>query len=518
MMLDSQEVQTLKNLIRDSFRIRENQDPVYVDLGGNLQRFSSAQHQVIFGRRGSGKSCLQVHFLRQAEINKDPLAIYIGVDEIKRLGFPDVLIRILLGVFQRLPGAKGRIFGLLKTPQSSIVRSLKELLDNPENADVSQKDTRAAEGGVDIKPGSGTPGVTVKARRGREVTTTFKSKKLDHLERHLQDYKEALRSSIKGTWHTVFVLVDDFYLIKKDLQPYVVDYLHRLFRGTDAYLKIGTIRHRTQLRVHAGQTIGVELAQDVEEISLDKTFESFEETNSYLHSMLLEMGAVGHKEINVAGLFNNDAPRALTLASGGVPRDFLNIFVDAIDLSVRAGKLDRLTPTFIYKAAALHSYNSKLANIQEEAGYDAEALGRVFADLVTFCLKEKRKTAFLVNIEDAREYPEQHELLQQLMDFKLIHVISQNTSAASGRQGRYVAYTLDFSIFMEPRRRGIEIVEFWKIDDQRRSIGVRESPDYSLARAAAAEANENVLPVDEIVNSIETDTQAAIPETGLPTV
>jgi hypothetical protein len=517
-MLESQEVQSLKNLIRDSFRIRENQDPVYVDLGGNLQRFSSAQHQVLFGRRGSGKSCLQVHFLRQAANNKDPLAIYVGVDEIKRLGFPDVLIRILLGVFQRLPKARGRLFGLLNTPQKKIVGSLINLLDDPENADVSQKETRDSEGGIGVKPGAGMLGVNVKTKRGREVTTTFQSKKLDHLERHLQDYKEALRSSIKGKWPTVFILVDDFYLIKKDLQPYVVDYLHRLFRGTDAYLKLGTIRHRTQLRVHEGQTIGVELAQDVEEISLDKTFESFEETNSYLHSMLAEMGRVGHKDMDVAALFNNDAPRALTLASGGVPRDFLNILVDAIDISVRAGKSDRLTPTYIYKAAAQHSYKSKLANIQEEAGYDAEALSKVYADLVSFCLKERKKTAFLVSIEDARQHPDQNELLQQLMDFKLIHVISQNTSAASGRQGRYVAYTLDFSIFMEPRRRGIEIIEFWKVDDQRRSIGIREAPDYSLARVAAAAASADVLPVEQIVDSIEADDGAAIPETGVPQV
>lgn len=515
-MLDSQEVRTLQNLIRDSFRIRENQDPVYVDLGGNLQRFSSPQHQVLFGRRGSGKSCLQVHFLRQAANNKDPLAIYIGVDEIKRLGFPDVLIRILLGIFQRLPRAKGRFFGLLSTPQSKIVKGLKHLLDDPENADVSQKDMRNAEGAIDLKPGPAGAGIDLRAKRGREVTTTFKSKKLDHLERHLQDYKEALRGSIEGAWSTVFILVDDFYLIKKGLQPYVVDFLHRLFRGTDAYLKIGTVRHRTLLRVHEGQTIGVELAQDVEEISLDKTFESFEETNTYLHSMLAEMGAVGHQGMNVAGLFNNDAPRALTLASGGVPRDFLNIFVDAIDMSVRAGKTDRLTPTFIYKAAAQHSYKSKLANIQEEAGYDAEALAKIYADLVNFCLKEKKKTAFLVGIEDARNHPDQHELLQQLMDFKLIHVISQNTSAASGRQGRFVAYTLDFSIFMEPRRRGIEIVEFWKVDDQRRPIGVRESPDYSLARAASAAANDGALSVEEIVDSMEADNGVANPETGAP--
>ena len=123
-MLESNEVVLLKHLIRDSFRIRENQNPIYVDLGGNLQRFSSAQHQVVFGRRGSGKSCLQVHFLCKAKAEKTSLAIYIGADEIKTLGFPDVLIRLLLSLFESVPGSKGRFFGLIATAQSRVVKDL----------------------------------------------------------------------------------------------------------------------------------------------------------------------------------------------------------------------------------------------------------------------------------------------------------------------------------------------------------------------------------------------------------
>ena len=79
--------------------------------------------------------------------------------------------------------------------------------------------------------------------------------------------------------------------------------------------------------------------------------------------------------------------------------------------------------------------------------------------------------------------PHEHDLIQQLMDFKLVHVVEPDTSAASGRPGRYEAYTLDFSLFMEPRRRNIEIVEFWKIDSSRRRQGLREAPIYPLVRA-----------------------------------
>jgi hypothetical protein len=75
------------------------------------------------------------------------------------------------------------------------------------------------------------------------------------------------------------------------------------------------------------------------------------------------------------------------------------------------------------------------------------------------CLREKRKTAFLIAQSEAASHPGEHELIQQLLDFKLIHVIEPDTSAASGRTGRCEAYALDFALFMEPRLRGLEHVE-----------------------------------------------------------
>jgi len=221
--------------------------------------------------------------------------------------------------------------------------------------------------------------------------------------------------------------------------------------------------------------------------------------------MLQSMAGRVSKDFQVAEMFNPDAPRALTIASGGVPRDFLNIFVDAIDASLQAGKSERLTPTFVYKASAALSYKNKLTNIKEEAGYDSAALEKLFIDLLIFCLKEKKKTAFLISREDAQKFPVENELLQQLMDFKLIHLIESNTSAASGRAGRFAAYTLDFSLFMDPRKRGIEIVEFWKTDDQRRPIGVRESPDYPLGRLKAVLESAGQADAEDVLGSVENE-------------
>jgi len=160
-----------------------------------------------------------------------------------------------------------------------------------------------------------------------------------------------------------------------------------------------------------------------------------------------------------------------------------------------------------------HSYRTKLQNIRDDLAGDAEPLARLFADLWQFCLREKKKTVFLISQDDAQHYAQHHELIKQLMDSRLIHIVEPDTSAASGRPGRYEAYTLDFSIFMEPRRRGIEIVKFWETDDQRRRLGLREAPIYPLDRLDGV-LNNNT-PAESQLASLEAEGRAAAAEGGV---
>ena len=282
-------------------------------------------------------------------------------------------------------------------------------------------------------------------------------------------------------------------------------------------MKVATIRHRTTLLKNQPQTVGVELAQDVEEINLDRTLEDLEETQSFLSRMLHLLGERAGVP-DVIELFNPDALQALTLASGGVPRDFLNIFVHAVDAAIAEGKPRWVTPKHVYKGAGRLSYQTKLRHLREDANGDAGGLERLLVDLMHFCLKEKRKTGFLVSQEETQRHAREHDLIQQLMDFKLIHVVEPDTSAASGRAGRYEAYTLDFSLFMEPRWRGIEVVEFWKRGDDRHRVGVRELPVYSLGRAGRAFRDatgtvgpEQFLEDGEREEAAEADKKAARP-------
>ena len=118
---------------------------------------------------------------------------------------------------------------------------------------------------------------------------------------------------------------------------------------------------------------------------------------------------------------SEDGRKDLVLLSGGVPRDYLNIFIGGLERSRRLRSRRRVTPTELRQSAAALSQNTKFRDLRTDAGAEVPALETLFVDLVKFCLTEKRKTAFLISKDDVAAYPEVHGLIQQLMDFKLIH-------------------------------------------------------------------------------------------------
>jgi hypothetical protein len=504
-------IDKLSNLIRDSFRVRPNEDPVYIDVSGNLDRVRSKQHQVIFGRRGSGKSCLLVHYHRSVAKKDGTFSIYIDADELKRLGYPDVLIRLLLRITEEARRAsESRAEALLRWVARRPSRlkaqalELRELLNLAEQAEIKQesKSGRSATGETKLGKGPLAGGGSFSSERQEGITSSFKEAKLDKLERQFPDFKRNLEGGFAKSGHqAAAVIVDDFYLFPRGIQPDVLDYLHRLLRGTSFYLKLGTVRHRTTLLRGTDQPIGVSPTEDVEELNLDRTFEHFEATKEFLESMLDSMA--NQVDIDSTGSFISAEGRLdLTLASGGVPRDYLNIFVEAVQ-NARSVNQKRITRKSVYKGAGRVSYRTKLKNLREDVGDDAKRIELVYSDLVTFCLKEEKKTGFLISQDEVRSRPDAHEIIQQLMDYKLIHVIEPDTSAASGRTGRFEAYTLDFSLFMEPRLRGIKHIEFWRTDPKRSPAGVREAPHYSLERASVAAQGEPTESTEAVLEQLE---------------
>jgi hypothetical protein len=118
--------------------------------------------------------------------------------------------------------------------------------------------------------------------------------------------------------------------------------------------------------------------------------------------------------------------------------------VGAEDVNVAAGEYD----------------SSKREEFKRDTLDDNLTLEDEFRRLREFCLDKNNINCFLL---DKEQYGEEVDLIHELVDLKLIHLVRSRVTV-SGRRGRiYEAYMLDLSQYAGARkRRKLEMVEFWK--------------------------------------------------------
>ena len=74
--------------------------------------------------------------------------------------------------------------------------------------------------------------------------------------------------------------------------------------------------------------IGTEVGAVILDIDLDYTLDKFSTLKSFMNNLLIEANRNSEANIDVEPLFMGDGFSQLCLASGGVPRDFLSLFVN----------------------------------------------------------------------------------------------------------------------------------------------------------------------------------------------
>jgi len=159
----------------------------------------------------------------------------------------------------------------------------------------------------------------------------------------------------------------------------------------------------------------------------------------------------------------------------------MNILVRAIDIGRDRGKR-RLEVLLLNEAANLFLRETKRQDLSSDNAEQTANIENFLKDLTIFCVDEKKKNLFLLSKDDLESHPTQQEILKQLLDFRFIHQVHENTSA-SGQTGRYEAYMLDVGLYAHPQRRGnnkVVEVPFWQKDDQYRSDAIRNSPTYRI--------------------------------------
>ena len=237
-------------------------------------------------------------------------------------------------------------------------------------------------------------------------------------------------------------------------------------KGNNLWLKIGTIRHRTRWYIHSDPPIGVKLGDDADEIDLDLTLEKYASAKEFLKKILRSFiescGSFSIQEILV-----DDAVDRLVLASGGVARDFLGIFRKSINVArEREHRQNTRGPKVGIEdvnTAAGEYDTSKREEFKKDTLDDSSELEEEFLRIVTFCTDQVETNVFLLD-KDARG--KEVELIQELVDLRLLHKVRDRVTLKSGQSGKiFEAYMLDVSQYTGSRkRRGLDIIEFWRPD------------------------------------------------------
>ena len=280
------------------------------------------------------------------------------------------------------------------------------------------------------------------------------------------DYQQIFRDMSALSDGDSYLFLDDLYQIARSDQPNVIDYFHRIAKDNGLWLKIGTIRHRSDWYRIGNPPTGVKLGDDVEEIDLDVTLEKYAIAKRFLLTILQKFA--NECDIKLSELLTDGAQDRLVLASGGVARDFLAIFRRSISVS-REQESIRITSEHVNEASGEYE-NSKREDFRRDSADDENELNNVFQQVVDFCLKTNNSNCILV---DKNSRTRIVDLIHQLVDLKMLHLARSRVTIRTRPGDIFEAYMLDFSQYSGARRRrGLNVIEFWKSEDALRKASL----------------------------------------------
>lgn len=482
-MTDRESLRRIISYLEENLRASKRAGLPFLDPRNFRSRILNKQNHVVFGRRGAGKTSL----LSSLESQDGILALRINLEDYKRITFPNIILYTLIELFDQLEKQIGKRYPLYRLHFSAFryrrdLRQLRKTLDEkihePDHTEQNERTLNSLEGGIQGSQG-GLDGGLVKGRE-KEVSRSVQKSKLDFLNLEFPNYKKAVRASAEVLGKTpVFLLLDDFYFVRKTDQPKLIDYLHRLAKGAELFLKLATIKHRTKLYTQTGESyVGVEVGHDIQEIDMDYTLDKFDDLKRFMRELLLKAADESNVSLDVEELFAGEGFNQLCLASGGVPRDFLALFVRLAN-QVVVGDAESIGKVLVNEAA-IANIGNKYESMRTDSAEERDALERCLDFIKDFVYDEKRTNAFLVSKPDLAEYPYERQAIKELVDLRLIHLIDENTSKAPSDGLRYEAYMLDVGLYDNSRPRNFKQIQPGSRDEKSRKDALRASPKLDL--------------------------------------
>jgi hypothetical protein len=456
----------------------------YVETGV-LPQLHNNNNQILYGRRGTGKS----HVLRVlgVEVGKSANSAVIYID-IRILGSAQLMTdnsRSLtfrcVSVFKDLLSiVQSQLLDLVTDPARDgggleEVSALADLVV-AKSVEVGSRSISTTDGTKFTREDGG--GVTVAVKPSIQLNERQAIE--SNVERQTQ-YTEALRdtvvfSEVAGLLDKslkalkldhLYLLIDEWTAIPSDVQPYIAEFLKRaFFPSNNITVKIASLEYRSRfsISVPESNSIGFELGGDISaNLDLDDYYvydRNPEQVVAKFLELLYKHVQTGLPEghLLLAGIVDSASFQSkffteratfveLVRAGEGVARDFLGIFASAF-FKVARSMRQRIDLRSVEEAARDWYETDKSTVLSDQ---QRTALRLIMTDVIG----RRQAKMFMLASEHAS-----HPVVQGLFDLRLIHLISRGYSDKENPGLRYNIYSLDYGTYVDLKRTHSEPEQF----------------------------------------------------------
>ncbi|WP_017324658.1 ATP-binding protein [Synechococcus sp. PCC 7336] len=390
------ETQFLRTVLSESLTVTEHSfaDDFFTryirSVSGDEEQIISQGNHIVYGRRGAGKSSLLAYLMHRLRQLPSPYAwvtiqTYSGRKDISTIS------EVLIDIIDQL-----KRYASDKSGFDALLINLEEILDKNDDELIEQ------------------------------------------LNRLIPRIRRAFGKIVSESG--IFVFLDDIHVISEVLQPILLDKLYSICRGNRVFLKISGIEQFVKLRDPASRQ-GLETPGDIQVIRLDYNLTMPDKSKNHIQEILNSHATYCGLQ-SVDYICGKGVIDRLVWVAAGVPRDALYLFARAIsESSVKGNKKVSVTSVNV---AASEMTEEKLRDIKIDASGKYEEVNQLLESIRNFCVTEKRKNVFLVEIQN--ESPAFHKI-EELIALRLLHILSSGfTPKEVGR--RYMALMLDYGFYV----------------------------------------------------------------------
>lgn len=436
-----------------------------------IDSINNVNNQVIYGRRGSGKT----HLLRalQERINKDfqndrRLCIYLDarsiLPSIKAASPEDVALMVFQAIVQSFIDSFSinleTSFG--KQIATDFRIKFKVELDSRVQESLTKVNLDMTVKGLKKIGAAGIIEDRIKSTKERRRTSLTSFSIVKRLDRNattkyveIQDVATSLQVLVD--WlkiNRVIFLIDEWSEIPSDVQKHLAELIKRVFISSKFSFKIAAIPNRTDLGHKTDEKFyGLEDGGDIFGYQLDNRY-IFEtdkaQTRNFFNDLLYKhLSAIDLTTVNsiiktsgksptsfINVFLTNKALGELCIASAGIPRDFINLFIHSYD-QFKSGSAKHISVKNVRSATSGWYETDKKKQVDE---HEVEKI--LLQAIVEEIVIKSNSSHFMLG-----EKHSSNSHILSLIDFRVLHLRKKGYSHRDIPRETFNVYSIDYGCY-----------------------------------------------------------------------